>query len=59
MPFPAGPGLETTLLNQLNVIAQNGDATWMIEPSNSMNMSAKKYCITFNDAQIDQAMCDN
>ena len=59
MPFPAGPGLETTLLNQLNVIAQNGDATWMIEPSNSMNMSAQKYCITFNDALIDQAMCDN
>jgi hypothetical protein len=59
MPFPAGPGLEATLLEQLKVISKNGDATWLIEPKASLDSKSKKYCITLNSALVDPDLCDN
>jgi hypothetical protein len=59
MPFPAGPGLETTLFEQLKVISKNGDATWLIEPKASLDPNSERYCITLNNAPVDPDLCDN
>jgi hypothetical protein len=59
LPFPAGPGLETTLLNQLKVISEFGDTTWLIEPKSSLDSAYKKYCVTLLNAPLDPNLCDN
>jgi hypothetical protein len=59
MPFPAGPGIEATLLEQLKIISKSGDAAWLIEPKASLDSGYMAYCVTFRNAAIDPNLCDN
>ena len=59
VPFPVGPGSETSMLATLNDIAENGEPKWMIEPKKSLEKAENKYCITLNNAPKDTNICDN
>lgn len=59
VPFPVGPGPETSMLATLNDIAENGEPKWMIEPKKSLVKENNKYCITLNNAPKDSNICDN
>jgi hypothetical protein len=59
MPINAGPGIETQLVKQLNEYAVNGDGTWLIDPISTLNLKSKVYCVAFNEAAKDRAICHN